>query len=250
MRTVGIVVSVVGALAIASAARADRQIIAPGTGQQDAVELDTGANGICETPARKDDIQAIPLGKGSPFEDEIVCGPDRVVQTAAAGDDTQLVAVGLPCRRDEAVIDTGPDGIASSIAVPGDEQVIAPGLGAPNRGCVLTGGNGLADTPDPARGDDVRVILVGHAAPNAPVIRCGPNQVAETTANNERVGDDIQLIPVGAPCPNANAVVVDSGADGIAQTRAQGADLALVTAAPNPVGLVIRRRKSTATKRV
>jgi hypothetical protein len=115
---------------------------------------------------------------------------------------------------------------------------------------VLTGGNGLADTPDPARGDDVRVILVGHAAPNAPVIRCGPNQVAETTANNERVGDDIQLIPVGAPCPNANAVVVDSGADGIAQTRAQGADLALVTAAPNPVGLVIRRRKSTATKRV
>ena len=51
-----------------------------------------------------------------------------------------------------------------------------------------------------------------------------PNLVADTTANNAGVGDDVQLVPVGAAC-TANQVVVDSGADGIATTRAEGADL-------------------------
>jgi len=250
MGKVAIVLSLVFAVLAVPVARADRQMVAPGTGRQDAVELDTGANGICETPARRDDVQAIPVGKGSPFEDEIHCGSDRIANTPAVGDDTQRIPVGAACRPGETVIDTGADGIASSTAVPGDEVVVPPGTGAPNRACVLTGGNGLADTPDPAAGDDVRIILVGHAEPNSPVIRCGPNRVAETTANNLRAGDDVQLIGVGAPCPNAGAIVVDAGANGIAETRAQGADLVLLTAVPNPVRLTIRRRKGSASKRV
>ena len=43
-------------LALASPAHADRQVIAPGTGLQSAVEVDSGANGICETKARGDDL--------------------------------------------------------------------------------------------------------------------------------------------------------------------------------------------------
>ncbi len=249
MRTVQIVLSLACALAVVPAARADRQVIAPGTGLQSATELDSGANGICETPARRDDVQAIPVGKGSPFEDEIRCGPDRVANSQAAGDDTQLVAVGSACTRNETIIDTGPDGIANSVAVPGDETLIPPGAGAPNRPCVLAGGNGLADTPDPARGDDVRILLVGHAEANAAVILCGPNLVAETTANNIKPGDDVQVVPVGAPCDSANTVVVDAGPNGIAETRAQGSDLVLV-ADPRPVRLVIRRRQASASRRV
>ena len=76
-----------GALLLASAAHADRQVIAPGTGLQSAVEVDTGANGICETRARGDDLQATKVGQGAPFQDEIRCGPDRIANTAAAGDD-------------------------------------------------------------------------------------------------------------------------------------------------------------------
>jgi hypothetical protein len=250
MRTVLIVLSLVSALVVVPAARADRQSVAPGTGLQSATELDSGANGICETPARRDDVQAIPVGKGSPFEDEIRCGPDRTVSTAAAGDDVQLVAVGSACGRNQAVIDTGADGIASSTAVPGDEALIAPGLGAPNRPCILAGGNGLADTPDPARGDDARILLVGHAEPNSPVIRCGSNEVAETAANNLRGGDDVQLVPVGAPCDSASTVVVDSGVNGIAETRAQGVDLVLEIPNPKPIRLAIRRRQAAASKRV
>ena len=59
--------SMLGALLLASAAHADRQVIAPGTGLQSAVEVDSGANGICETKARGDDLQAAKLGQGSPF---------------------------------------------------------------------------------------------------------------------------------------------------------------------------------------
>lgn len=252
MRMRGIILCwLVGAFVAVPGARADRQVIAPGTGLQSAVEVDSGANGICQTPARRDDVQAIPVGRGQPFQDEIRCGPDRIASTAAAGDDTQLVAVGAACRNaNEVVVDTGPDGIAGSIAVPGDEALLAPGTGEPNSPCVLTGGNGLADTPDPAGGDDARILLVGHAEPNAPVIRCGPNQVAETTANNLRAGDDVQLVAVGAPCPNAGTVVVDAGVNGIAETRAQGAELVLVMMPQQALKLTIRRRQSVASKRV
>ena len=53
-------------LALASPAHADRQVIAPGTGLQSAVEVDSGANGLCETKARGDDLQAAKLGQGRP----------------------------------------------------------------------------------------------------------------------------------------------------------------------------------------
>src|SRR5205814_6768031 len=47
------------------------------------------------------------------------------------------------------VVDTGPDGIANSTAAGDDVQIIPLGNAAPNTPCVLTGANGLADTPDP-----------------------------------------------------------------------------------------------------
>src|SRR2546422_4010284 len=192
-------------LALACPAHADRQVIAPGTGLQSAVEVDSGANGICETKARGDDLQAAKLGQGAPFADEIRCGPDRIANTPAAGDDRQLIAVGSACGAGEIMVDTGLDGIANSTAVGDDVQLVPVGKGAPNTPCVLTGANGLADTPDPAGGDDVRIILGGHGAQNAPVIRCGPNKVAETRANNVHPGgDDVQLVGVGGSCPSAN----------------------------------------------
>jgi len=234
--------SMLAMLLLASAADADRQVIAPGTGLQSAVEVDSGANGICETKARGDDLQAAKLGQGSPFEDEIRCGPDRIANTTAAGDDRQLIAVGSACGAGEIMVDTGLDGIANSTAVGDDVQLIPVGGAAPHTPCVLTGGNGLADTPDPAGGDDVRILLVGHAAPNTPVIRCGPNHVAETTANNVHAGgDDVQRVGVGASCPATATVVVDSGANGVAETRAQGAELVLRLATPRPLTIPIRR---------
>jgi hypothetical protein len=238
-------------LALASAARADRQVIAPGTGLQSSVEVDSGANGICQTQARGDDLQAAAVGQGAPFEDEVRCGPDHIANTAAAGDDRQLIAVGAACQGAGAiVVDTGPDGIANSTATLDDVQLIPPGSAAPNTPCVLTGANGLADTPDPAGGDDVRIILDGHAEPNTAVIRCGPNHVAETTANNVHAGgDDVQLFGVGAPCPATNTIIVDSGANGIAETRAQGAELVLRLANPRPLTIPIRRR-GTASRTV
>ena len=238
-------------LALASAAHADRQVIAPGTGLQSAVEVDSGANGICQTKARGDDLQATPVGRGTPFQDEIRCGPDRIANTAAAGDDRQLIAVGSACGGARAiVVDTGPDGIANSTAAGDDVWDIPVGNAAPNTPCVLTGANGLADTPDPAGGDDVRILLAGHAELNTPVIRCGPNHVAETTANNVHPGgDDVQRVGVGASCPGTATVVVDSGANGIAETRAQGAELVFRLANSRPLTIAIGRR-GTASRTV
>ena len=243
--------SMLAMLLLASAAHADRQAIAPGTGLQSAVEVDSGANGICQTRARGDDLQVAAVGQGTPFQDEIRCGPDRIANTTAAGDDLQLIPVGNACQGTGAiVVDTGPDGIANSTAAGDDVQIIPLGNAAPNTPCVLTGANGLADTPDPAGGDDVRILLVGHAEPNTPVIRCGPNHVAETTANNVHAGgDDVQRVGVGASCPGTGTVVVDSGANGIAETRAQGAELVLRLANPRPLIIPIRRH-GTASRTV
>ena len=71
-------------LALASPAHADRQVIAPGTGLQSAVEVDSGPNGICETRARGDDPQAAKVGQGAPFQDEIRCGPDYSRSTTSS----------------------------------------------------------------------------------------------------------------------------------------------------------------------
>src|SRR5437867_2246671 len=153
--------SMLAMLLLASAADADRQVIAPGTGLQSAVEVDSGANGICQTKARGDDLQATAVGQGTPFQDEIRCGPDRIANTAAAGDDLQLIPAGN----------------------------VHPG------------------------------------------------------------GDDVQRVGVGASCPGSGTVVVDSGANGIAETRAQGAELVLRLANPRPLITPIRRH-GTASRTV
>src|SRR5438552_19182052 len=57
--------SMLAMLLLASAARADRQAIAPGTGLQSAVEVDSGANGIAETRARGAELQ-LPLANPRP----------------------------------------------------------------------------------------------------------------------------------------------------------------------------------------
>src|SRR5216117_1083593 len=114
--------SMLAMLLLASAAHADRQAIAPGTGLQSAVEVDSGPNGICQTRAPGDDRQLIPVGNACPGAGAIV-------------------------------VDTGPDGIANSTVAGDDVQLIPVGSAAPHTPCVLTGGNGLADTPDPAGGD-------------------------------------------------------------------------------------------------
>ncbi|HLY37461.1 MAG TPA: hypothetical protein VKU61_05455 [Candidatus Binatia bacterium] len=230
-------------------ARADEQIIAPGTAEQDAVVVNTGPDGICQTTAATGDIQAAPVGSGTPFRTEIRCGGNKLVETTAAGDDTQLIAVGAACKgANNPIIDTGPNGVADTTAAGDDTQVIAVGTTPANTPCVITGGNGVADTGTTA-GDDVLVLTpVGSAAPNSAVIQCGPNLVADTAANNVTGGDDVQVIPVGNACSSATDVVVDSGADGIATTRAEGPDLVLKV--PRPLHLTIPRGRQTASRTV
>jgi hypothetical protein len=253
MKTFRYVCLVCAAVLVAawSDARADRQQIAPGTGVQDATVINTGADGICNTTATPDDIQAAVVGKGSPNQNEIKCGLNKVVDTAAAGDDTQLVALGAPCNNANViVVDTGPDGIADTTAAGDDVQLIPFGSAPPNAPCVITGPNGKADTAAPA-GDDVQVIPLGKGMPNQPVIRCGPNKIPETTANNFVVGgDDVQVTPVSstATCGSANTVVVNSGPNGIAETRAIGSDLVL--AVVNPIKLKIPKGKANVMKKV
>jgi hypothetical protein len=71
------------AILIATMAAADEQVLAPGTGVQDATVIDTGANGTCETTATPDDIQATLVGHASPNQKEIKCGMNKVAETAA-----------------------------------------------------------------------------------------------------------------------------------------------------------------------
>jgi hypothetical protein len=234
-------------------ARADRQRIAPGTALQSEVVVDTGANGVCETQARGDDIQAAGLGLGTAGEDAVRCGPDAIANTPAAGDDTQLVAVGAECQnRNTIVLDTGPDGIANSPVAGDDVALVALGTAPQNTACVLTGANGIADTPDPVGGDDVRLVPAGTALPNAVVVRCGPNRVVETRANNVNpAGDDVQLAQPGDNCANANTPVVDSGANGIADTRAEGSDLVLrLQQRTTPLRLTLKPKRDAVARTV
>jgi hypothetical protein len=241
--------SLLGVLVLAPAARADEQVFAPGTAQQDAVVINTGANGLCETTAASGDIQLAELGGGSPFRNAVRCGVNQVSDTTAGGDDRQLIAVGRGCNTTTTVIiDTGPNGISESTAVGDDSQAIAPGVAPANQPCVIAGGNGIADTPAPA-GDDVGVLAPGTATPNTAAIRCGGNQVSDTAANNVNPsGDDVQLVAVGGACANATTPAVDSGPDGIADTRAEGADL--VVDSTKPVKINIGRGRERATKLV
>jgi hypothetical protein len=235
------------ALGLVAPAFADIQRIAPGTGLQNAVVVDTGANGVCETTAVGGDLQAADVGGGARNRPGVRCGPNRDVDTAAQGDDVQLVAVGGICRNaNTTIVDTGANGIPETVPV-GDDT-FPPGimLGVPpaNQPCVLAGADGVAQTAAPV-GDDVQLIPVGTAAPNTDVVRCGPNHVAETTANNLGAGDDVQLVAPGAAC-TTNQPIVDTGADGIANTRAQGPDLRIELV--KPVHLVVTSRKVSASK--
>ena len=228
---------------------ADVQRIAPGNGLQNAVVIDTGANGLCETPAARGDLQVAAIGQGAANQSAIRCGPNRIADTTAQGDDVQLIAVGGVCRNaNAAVIDTGANGIPETSPI-GDD-LFAPGiaLGVPpaNQPCVLAGTDGIAQTVGP-RGDDVQLFPAGIAQPNTDVIRCGPDGIAETHANNVAAGDDVQLIAPGAPCTSGQAVV-DSGGDGISATRAEGPDLRIELA--RPIKLVVSDRRPSASKLV
>jgi hypothetical protein len=252
-------VCMLGALVLAatcSVARADQQMMAPGTGNQNAVVIDTGLNGICETEAEPDDIQASAVGQGWPYQAEIRCGTNKVVETEAAGDDTQLVPVGEDCNKTNTnVVDTGPDGIAdttaNNAAVGGDDTtIIDVGNGKAYAPCVIAGINGRADT-SPAVGDDVQALTLGSVDPNQAVILCGPNKIPETAANNVVVGgDDHQITALSAEqtCSTANTVVVDSGPNGIAETRAVGPDLVLKVA--RAVKVNIRKDAPSGSKTV
>ncbi|MFN8643261.1 MAG: hypothetical protein U0802_16970 [Candidatus Binatia bacterium] len=210
-------------LAGLAAARADQQQIAPGTGLQSSTVITTGANGLCETTAAAGDIQAAPVGGAQPNLTEVRCGANKVADSLAGGDDVQLVAVGASCKNaNTAVVDTGPNGVPESVLLSDDTYAagLALGVPPPNKQCVVAGADGVAQTATPA-GDDGAVLLAGSAEANTAAVLCGPNGTADTTANNAGSGDDVQLIPVGNGC-TTNQVVVDTGADGIATTRAEG----------------------------
>jgi hypothetical protein len=237
-------------LALAAAAApvvADVQRIAPGTGLQNAVVVDTGANGICETTAAKGDEQSANVGQGSANRAALRCGPNRDVDTTAQGDDVQLVAVGGTCRNaNVTIIDTGANGIPETVPVGDDTFVPGIALGIPpaNTPCVVAGADGIAQTATHA-GDDVQLIAAGAAEPNTDVVRCGPNRISETSANNLGAGDDLKLIAPGLPC-TPNQAVVDSGADGIANTRAQGPDLRIELV--KPLKLKVSAKRPSASK--
>ena len=218
-------------LFIITSAGADQQQIAPGTGQQNSTVIDTGADGICNTTAGDGDLQFATVGSGSPNRNEIRCGADKIVNTVATGDDVQLIALGAACKNtNTAIIDTGDNGVADTTALGDDVQSIAVGVAPANQACVMTGADGVAQTAAPL-GDDTQVLAAGLAEANTAVLLCGPNLVVDSTANNFAVGDDVQLIGVGNACA-AGDVVVDSGADGIAATRAEGPDLRISAARP------------------
>ena len=96
-------------------ARADEQQIAPGTGLQSSVVINTGPDGICNTTAAAGDIQAADVGSGTRNRTEIRCGTNKIVDSTAAGDDVQLIAVGGACKNaNTPVVDTGANGIAET----------------------------------------------------------------------------------------------------------------------------------------
>src|SRR5262249_3362313 len=162
-------------LVLTTVARADRQVIAPGTGPQDAVVVDSGTNGVCETSARGDDLQATPVGQGAPFQGEIRCGPDKIANTSAAGDDTQLVPVGSACDSGgQNIIDTGADGVANTTAAGDDVQAGPVGRAAPHAPCVETRPNRGAATPL-FRGGDLPGLAKGAPRPHPPRLPRRPN---------------------------------------------------------------------------
>lgn len=230
--------TLLASVCVVSAVSADEQVIAPGTGLQSSIVVDTGGNGLCETTAASGDIQSAPVGGATPNRNEIRCGTNKIVESTAAGDDVQLIAVGATCpNANRVVVDTGANGIPET-SLGGDDTYpsgIALGVPPANTPCVIAGADGVAQTAAPA-GDDVPLLAAGTAAPNTEVVLCGANLVADTTANNFAAGDDVQLVPVGNAC-TPNQAVVDSGADGIATSRAEGPDLLIKVAKSTKINI-------------
>jgi hypothetical protein len=236
-------------LLLAVPALADVQRIAPGNGLQNATIVNTGANGLCETTAARGDTQAANVGQGTRHRAGVRCGPNRDAESTAQGDDVQLIAVGGACRNaNAAVIDTGDNGIPETVPVGDDTFAPDVALGVPPNAtpCVIAGPDGIAQTTPPA-GDDVQLVPFGLAEPNSDVVRCGPNRVAETTANNVATGDDVQVLAPGTACAQGQAVV-DAGPDGIATTRAQGPDLRIELV--KPVKLVVSDKRPSTSRTV
>jgi len=232
-----------------SAARADQQEIAPGTGLQNSTVIGTGADGICNTTTAIGDIQAAPVGGAQPNLTEVRCGTNKVADSVAAGDDVQLVAVGGSCKNaNTAIVDSGPNGIPDTALV--SDDTYAPGLafGVPpaNKKCVIAGADGVAQTVAGV-GDDAVLLAVGTAEPGTDVVLCGPDGIVDTPANNVTAGDDVQVTAVGNAC-TPGVKVVDAGPDGIASTRAEGPDLQIK--AVNRVKVVIGAGKPSASKTI
>jgi hypothetical protein len=189
------------------------------------------------------------LGLGTRNRAGVRCGPNRDAESTAQGDDVQLIAVGGACRNGQAVVvDTGANGIPETVPV-GDDTFapdIALGIPPANTPCVSAGADGIAQTTPPA-GDDVQLVPAGFAEPSSDVVRCGPNRIAETSANNVAAGDDVQVLAPGTACTQGQAVV-DAGPDGIATTRAQGPDLRLELV--KPARLVVSDKRPSASRTI
>ena len=202
--------------------------------------IDTGANGVCETPAVPDDSQVIPIGRGNPGSVIITAGRNGYLEILLGGDDV----------RDGHLVRTGPDGILNTVPHPDDAPVFLQGQGEANRLMIRPGpGEAALKTPH-ASGDDV---LGGNQ------ITTGPNGIAETAAAE---GDE-QVIAVGRGDPNtvgirpgANGIldpvragddelsgdVITSGVDGIANTAAlAGDDQKIPVGQGEPHALCVRR---------
>jgi hypothetical protein len=90
--------------------------------------IDSGPNGICETPAGAGEKQVVPVGNGDPDTDCVTDGGDGTLDTAAAvGDDVLEPGVRIT---------SGPDGVCDTTADANDTQALPVGQGSPNGGCV------------------------------------------------------------------------------------------------------------------
>ena len=121
---IGLVVVIV---AMALSANADQQLIAPGTGNQSLIVVNTGPDAICDTAATGDDLQLAAVGAPAPNRPAVACdggSGNDTVDTAAAGDDVQLVEVGAPCDNGAVIVDTGPDGVSDTTASNDDVQLL------------------------------------------------------------------------------------------------------------------------------
>ncbi|QOJ14069.1 MAG: hypothetical protein HRU75_05225 [Planctomycetia bacterium] len=180
------------------------------------------AGGVVVHPGDNARLESEPLGDDLIWAC-ITTGANGICATMAAGADIQVIPVGQG-RPNAPAINTGPNGVCATAAAGDDVQVIPVGQGLANTiGVYLDGG---ATTP---AGDDVLQILTAATnvsvggntvtlAAGTIVIRTGANGVCNTAA----AGADVQVIPVGRGVPRA--VCVDAGANGVCATAPAGDD--------------------------